>query len=195
VAMMRRPRELGTPVDWLVRAKHNRCLPDGDKLWEHLSAGAALGVGNRPDRTGAGPGHGGRLAGHLSDAQGQDLSGLGCPVVLPSRRNTRRPFADQKENAAPAANTERSHTAHRAGGGASLAARATANPAQKRSGTDSIKSTLQPRHYARCAKGLADLCITICRKPMPATRSGLAKQNIPDSSARRRESMPSLQKR
>ena len=27
VAMMRRARELGTPADWLVRAKHNRCLP------------------------------------------------------------------------------------------------------------------------------------------------------------------------
>jgi hypothetical protein len=45
VAMMRRARELGTPVDWLVRAKHNRCLPDGDgdKLWAHTTTGAALG--------------------------------------------------------------------------------------------------------------------------------------------------------
>jgi hypothetical protein len=45
VAIMRRARELDTPVDWLVRAKHNRCLPDGDgdKLWAHTSAGAALG--------------------------------------------------------------------------------------------------------------------------------------------------------
>ena len=47
VAMMRRARELDTPVDWLVRAKHNRCLPDGDgdgdKLWAHTSAGAPLG--------------------------------------------------------------------------------------------------------------------------------------------------------
>ena len=39
------PRELDTPVNWLVRAKHNRCLPDGDgdKLWTNTSAGAALG--------------------------------------------------------------------------------------------------------------------------------------------------------
>ncbi len=38
VAMMRRARELDTPVDWLVRAKHNRCLPDGDgdKLWVRI---------------------------------------------------------------------------------------------------------------------------------------------------------------
>ena len=45
VAMMRRARELNTPADWLVRAKHNRCLPDGhgDKLWAHTTAGAALG--------------------------------------------------------------------------------------------------------------------------------------------------------
>jgi hypothetical protein len=40
VAIMRRARELDTPVDWLVRARHNRCLPDGegDKLWAHTSA-------------------------------------------------------------------------------------------------------------------------------------------------------------
>lgn len=45
VAMMRRARELDAPVDWLVRAKHNRCLPDGDgdKLWAHTSGGAPLG--------------------------------------------------------------------------------------------------------------------------------------------------------
>lgn len=45
VAMMRRARELGTPADWLVRAKHNRCLPDedGEKLWAHTCAGVPLG--------------------------------------------------------------------------------------------------------------------------------------------------------
>ncbi len=30
LAMMARVQALGTPADWLVRAKHNRCLPDGD---------------------------------------------------------------------------------------------------------------------------------------------------------------------
>ncbi len=29
-AMMRRAREVGKPLDWLVRAKHNRCLLDDD---------------------------------------------------------------------------------------------------------------------------------------------------------------------
>lgn len=29
---------LGTPADWLVRAAHNRCLPDGEKLWQYTSA-------------------------------------------------------------------------------------------------------------------------------------------------------------
>jgi hypothetical protein len=29
---MLRAQELGTPVDWLVRASQNRCLPDGEKL-------------------------------------------------------------------------------------------------------------------------------------------------------------------
>jgi hypothetical protein len=45
VAMMRRAREQGTPADWLVRAKYNRCLPgeNCEKLWEHTSSGEALG--------------------------------------------------------------------------------------------------------------------------------------------------------
>ena len=45
MAMMRRARELDTPVYWLVRAKHNFRLPsgEGDKLWAYTSAGAALG--------------------------------------------------------------------------------------------------------------------------------------------------------
>ncbi|PWF47965.1 IS4 family transposase [Massilia glaciei] len=45
VAMMRRARDLGTPADWLVRAKHDRCLPDGDgdKLWSYTTKGEALG--------------------------------------------------------------------------------------------------------------------------------------------------------
>lgn len=41
--LMARAQELGTPADWLVRAKHNRCLPDGDKLWAHATEGAPLG--------------------------------------------------------------------------------------------------------------------------------------------------------
>lgn len=45
LAMMAHAQALGTPADWLVRAKHNRCLSDGDgeKLWAHTTAGAALG--------------------------------------------------------------------------------------------------------------------------------------------------------
>jgi hypothetical protein len=45
VAMMARAQELGTPADWLVRAKHNRCLPDGDgeKLWAYTTIGEAIG--------------------------------------------------------------------------------------------------------------------------------------------------------
>jgi hypothetical protein len=45
VALMRRAGELGTPADWLMRAKHNRCLPDedGEKLWAYTTNGAALG--------------------------------------------------------------------------------------------------------------------------------------------------------
>jgi len=40
---MLRAQELGAPADWLVRAKHNRCLPDGDMLWEHAGAGVPIG--------------------------------------------------------------------------------------------------------------------------------------------------------
>lgn len=43
LSLMTQAQELGTPVDWLVRAAHNRCLADGDKLWARTSAGAALG--------------------------------------------------------------------------------------------------------------------------------------------------------
>jgi len=35
--LMARVQQLGTLVDWLVRAKHNRRLPKGDKLWAHTT--------------------------------------------------------------------------------------------------------------------------------------------------------------
>ncbi|PHV03800.1 IS4 family transposase [Janthinobacterium sp. BJB412] len=41
--LMARAQQLGTPADWLVRAKHNRCLPEGDKLWAHTTEGVSLG--------------------------------------------------------------------------------------------------------------------------------------------------------
>ncbi|MGN6084136.1 hypothetical protein [Trinickia sp.] len=37
VALMERADALGNPADWLVRASHNRSLPEGDKLWERAS--------------------------------------------------------------------------------------------------------------------------------------------------------------
>lgn len=43
MSLMLRAQELGTPADWLVRAAHNRCLPEGDKLWERTSRGEAVG--------------------------------------------------------------------------------------------------------------------------------------------------------
>ena len=36
-------RDLGTPVDWLVRSKNNRTLPDGDKLWNSVTKDEPLG--------------------------------------------------------------------------------------------------------------------------------------------------------
>jgi Transposase DNA-binding len=41
--LMERAQALGTPADWLVRAAHNRCLPEGDKLWERTTRGEAVG--------------------------------------------------------------------------------------------------------------------------------------------------------
>jgi hypothetical protein len=41
--LMQQAQELGTPADWLVRAAHNRCLPDGEKLWQHTGAGEPVG--------------------------------------------------------------------------------------------------------------------------------------------------------
>lgn len=59
VEMMRCARDLGTPADWLVRAKHNRCLPDEDgaKLWDATTIGAPLGeitfaIGSRENQKG-----------------------------------------------------------------------------------------------------------------------------------------------
>lgn len=43
VALMQRAQALGTPADWLIRARHNRCLPDGGKLWAAVLAEAPLG--------------------------------------------------------------------------------------------------------------------------------------------------------
>ncbi|MCW8193067.1 IS4 family transposase, partial [Verminephrobacter eiseniae] len=35
--------ELGHPADWLVRAKHNRVLPEDGKLWATVTSGHPLG--------------------------------------------------------------------------------------------------------------------------------------------------------
>jgi hypothetical protein len=43
LALMRRAAELGHPADWLVRARHNRVLPEGGKLWARVSAEEPLG--------------------------------------------------------------------------------------------------------------------------------------------------------
>ena len=41
--LMRCAGKLGTPVDWLVRSKHNRALSDGDKLWSAVMHSEPLG--------------------------------------------------------------------------------------------------------------------------------------------------------
>ena len=41
--LMQRAHALGTPADWLIRSQHNRCLPDGGKLWAEVLASPAVG--------------------------------------------------------------------------------------------------------------------------------------------------------
>ncbi len=43
VELMRTARDLGEPVDWLVRSKHNRALPEGDTLWSSVMAQEPMG--------------------------------------------------------------------------------------------------------------------------------------------------------
>jgi hypothetical protein len=43
VALMQRAQALGTPADWLIRAQHNRCLPEGGKLWAATRGQVPLG--------------------------------------------------------------------------------------------------------------------------------------------------------
>lgn len=31
------------PADWLIRSRHNRSLPNGQKLWDDVTGGEALG--------------------------------------------------------------------------------------------------------------------------------------------------------
>jgi hypothetical protein len=41
--LMEKAQDLGSPVDWLLRAAQNRALPNGHKLWAHTTDGEALG--------------------------------------------------------------------------------------------------------------------------------------------------------
>jgi hypothetical protein len=41
--LMLRAQQLDCPADWLVRAAHNRCLPNSEKLWPHTTQGEPLG--------------------------------------------------------------------------------------------------------------------------------------------------------
>lgn len=43
VGLMQCAHQLDTPADWLIRSQHNRCLPEGGKLWANVLAGAPLG--------------------------------------------------------------------------------------------------------------------------------------------------------
>ncbi|KVZ58906.1 hypothetical protein WL19_02270, partial [Burkholderia ubonensis] len=43
VELMAKARDLGYPADWLIRAQHNRVLPEGQRLWDHATQAEPLG--------------------------------------------------------------------------------------------------------------------------------------------------------
>jgi len=43
IELMARASEMGQPADWLLRAQHDRALPDGQKLWQTVTSDEALG--------------------------------------------------------------------------------------------------------------------------------------------------------
>jgi hypothetical protein len=43
IELMARATKLGHPADWLLRAQHDRALPEGQKLWQTVTSGEALG--------------------------------------------------------------------------------------------------------------------------------------------------------
>ncbi len=43
LALMQCAHAMGNPADWLIRARHNRCLPEGGKLWAATCAQDPLG--------------------------------------------------------------------------------------------------------------------------------------------------------
>ncbi len=43
MALMMRARDLGEPVDWLLRCRHNRTLSEGGKLWSRVTDTEPLG--------------------------------------------------------------------------------------------------------------------------------------------------------
>jgi hypothetical protein len=50
IELMAAPGELETPADWLLRAQHDRALPDGQKLWQTVTSGEELGGISSPCR-------------------------------------------------------------------------------------------------------------------------------------------------
>ncbi|CAB3774884.1 IS4 family transposase [Paraburkholderia humisilvae] len=42
IALMRRAHDPGCPADWLIRARHNRVLPEGQRLWDHATQAEPL---------------------------------------------------------------------------------------------------------------------------------------------------------
>lgn len=78
VELMQRAHALGNPADWLIRSQHNRCLPEGGKLWAKVLARPPLGQIEflMPSR-----------AGQAARTVRQQI--FACPVSLPDGQDGR----------------------------------------------------------------------------------------------------------
>lgn len=81
VELMQRAHALGNPADWLIRSQHNRCLPDGGKLWAEVLAQPALGEIEflMPSR-------------HGQAARTVRQQVFACPISLPDVQGGRMPI-------------------------------------------------------------------------------------------------------
>lgn len=81
VELMQRAHAMGNPADWLIRSQHNRCLPDGGKLWAEVLAQPALGEIEflMPSR-------------HGQAARTVRQQVFACPISLPDGQDGRMPI-------------------------------------------------------------------------------------------------------
>lgn len=96
--LMQLAHALGHPADWLIRLQHDRCLPDGGKLWAGvLVPDRSLAAWPRQqDRTRLGGVHGRLVATGAPGALGANASGTGGGLALNRQRGERCVYSGQE---------------------------------------------------------------------------------------------------